>query len=325
MPMRVEAVYAMKSDSAPAPGALSFTYPVQIAGEDALRTLESAGEGRVLAVFRRSFYIEMDEGLVCFGPPSIGAGPLNAVCALPDSMDWEASGLRAGGGVRVRGHVVLAAGRFEFSFASAETWRPESSALEWRGVEMRAGLMRLADEAERRSPREGLGFLIPEIIRDRPLAGADEAFTRAARRGTGFLMEWMRSALAGVGQELAAPRGEAESLIGLGPGLTPSGDDFIGGAMIALRVLGREAVAKQLAGWALPLAQDRTSLISRAHLACAAEGKGADAVHRAIAAVCGHRNENLSACVDAIDVIGHTSGWDALAGVAAVCSIIRCG
>ena len=32
---------------------------------------------------------------------------------------------------------------------------------------------------------------------------------------------------------------EAEQLIGLGPGLTPSGDDYFGGMLVALRLTGR--------------------------------------------------------------------------------------
>ena len=116
------------------------------------------------------------------------------------------------------------------------------------------------------------------------------------------------------------PPEKAEVLIGLGPGLTPSGDDFIGGAMVALRALGWGALADRLAEWALPLAEKRTGRISRAHLACAAEGEGAEALHEAIRAM-GSSEEfsdgKLSGCVDALDAIGHTSGWDALAGAAA--------
>ncbi len=114
---------------------------------------------------------------------------------------------------------------------------------------------------------------------------------------------------------LAAPEGApqaAAGLIGLGPGLTPSGDDLIGGALCALHATGRSDVAAHLAAWALPLAKDGTNRISQAHLACAAEGECGEAVNDAITALLSGVLPDLAR----IDAIGHTSGWDALAGVA---------
>ena len=102
-----------------------------------------------------------------------------------------------------------------------------------------------------------------------------------------------------------------ESLIGLGPGLTPAGDDFVGGAMIALRVCGTTAgdaaLADRVAAWALPLAKERSSRISRAHLECAAEGEGHEALHDLLCTGDATHLERLAG-------IGHTSGLDAAAG-----------
>jgi hypothetical protein len=98
-----------------------------------------------------------------------------------------------------------------------------------------------------------------------------------------------------------------DSLIGLGSGLTPAGDDFVGGAMIALRAYGHQALADSVAAWALPLAQDRSSRISRAHLECAAEGEGHEALHDLLCTGDAKHLERLAG-------IGHTSGLDAAAG-----------
>jgi hypothetical protein len=109
-----------------------------------------------------------------------------------------------------------------------------------------------------------------------------------------------------------AGRGEPDdTLIGLGPGLTPAGDDFVGGAMIALRAFGetagRAALAERVAAWALPLAQARTSRISRAHLECAAAGEGHEALHDFLD---GFGEEALARLAR----LGHSSGLDAAAG-----------
>lgn len=98
-----------------------------------------------------------------------------------------------------------------------------------------------------------------------------------------------------------------DALIGLGPGLTPAGDDFAGGAMIALRAFGDAAGADRIAAWALPLARTNTNRISRAHLECAARGEGHEALHSYLHAF--EKNH-----LEALGRIGHTSGLDAAAG-----------
>ena len=104
-----------------------------------------------------------------------------------------------------------------------------------------------------------------------------------------------------------------DALIGLGPGLTPAGDDFAGGAMIALRAFGHARHADRIAAWALPLAKRRTNRISRAHLECAAAGQGHEALHRLLAAL-GRGDAVLASAVQALDRVGHSSGRDAAAG-----------
>ena len=98
----------------------------------------------------------------------------------------------------------------------------------------------------------------------------------------------------------------------MGPGLTPSGDDFVGGAMIALRTGGEPGLADRIAAWALPLAETRTGRISRAHLACAARGEGHEALHALLAAPAG--SARFDECLARLARIGHTSGLDAAAG-----------
>lgn len=99
----------------------------------------------------------------------------------------------------------------------------------------------------------------------------------------------------------------------MGTGLTPAGDDLIGGALIALRAVGKNGIADRLAKWALRLARTRTNRISQAHLACAASGEGHEALHFALAAILAGRTR-LARELSALRRIGHTSGMDALSG-----------
>lgn len=148
-----------------------------------------------------------------------------------------------------------------------------------------------------------------------PMARSRGIFS-AAHPGAAAFGEWLAD-----GARREAPHGAA-SLIGLGPGLTPAGDDLVGGALVALRIAGRHACAARVADWALRLATRRTSRISRAHLACAAQGEGGAALHALLAALLAGRG-SMSREIDAIDAIGHTSGWDAAAGAALVLDLLR--
>lgn len=101
---------------------------------------------------------------------------------------------------------------------------------------------------------------------------------------------------------------DAAQLIGLGPGLTPSGDDYLGGMMVALRLSGRRMQADGLWRWLQPRL-GRTSAISAAHLAAAAAGEAHEVLHQVL---------NGDADPSKLDTVGHCSGWDAFAGAVAV-------
>lgn len=152
--------------------------------------------------------------------------------------------------------------------------------------------------ARGRVPPEGLGCLV--VDEHNGLSGHAQPALDAIDR-------WL------VGNALAD---EAAMLIGLGPGLTPSGDDFLGGVMLALHHVRRETQARALWRWLEPRLS-RTSPISGAHLAAAATGEGHEVLHEALAHLF-QRRPGWPAALERLDAIGHRSGWDALAGAAAV-------
>lgn len=159
-------------------------------------------------------------------------------------------------------------------------------------------LAALQAAARGRVPSEGLGCLV--VDEHNGLSGHVQPALDAIDR-------WL------VGNALAD---EAVMLIGLGPGLTPSGDDFVGGVMLALHHVHRETQARGLWRWLEPRLS-RTSAISAAHLAAAAAGEGHEALHAALEHLF-QRRPGWPAALDRLDAIGHCSGWDALAGAAAV-------
>jgi hypothetical protein len=115
-------------------------------------------------------------------------------------------------------------------------------------------------------------------------------------------------------------------LVGLGRGLTPSGDDFIGGLLFVLRrVRGicpasfGEGLCTTGGSWA-----DRTNVISFAILGDHAAGHGNSFELEIVSVLCEAFPETgLRLAVEGLAGIGHSSGWDSLAGMAAGLSGFR--
>ena len=122
-------------------------------------------------------------------------------------------------------------------------------------------------------------------------------------------------------------------LIGLGPGLTPSGDDLLGGLMVAListagcDILGANSVSyaagirhsamiRELANCIANNAPQGTNRISIAMLGSAVLGVGNDAQHQLLNSIFQPEYEsNQIEVALRLAQIGHTSGWDSLVGL----------
>jgi len=279
----------------------------------------------VLAVFRRAFYLRTDAGgIVGLGPAGLGPGPLYGLCELPEAADWSRSGLAPGRAVAMDGDVLRVGPSFEFEWRSAPVWNPPRLPAHLHPDALARGLRTLADIAAA-GRGGGLAPLIPVIAGARAPNGSDgdDPLRRRMLAGVRGIEGWLRSALCAAPGECPAPGPAAAGLIGLGPGLTPSGDDFLGGVLIALHAFGRVRAAACLAGWVLPRARSGTGAISLAHLACACEGEGIAPLHETLDALARGRPDALAAAVERLSGIGHSSGWDALAGLACAVNGVR--
>jgi hypothetical protein len=156
-------------------------------------------------------------------------------------------------------------------------------------------------------------------LRSVPVQGAasgegvrQQALLNRARRGAielahGLLTSSSEQGLAG-----------AKALAGLGGGLTPAGDDFIVGALLAawagLYGSGAEAGGQTIVEAAAPL----TTTLSAAYLRAAARGECMAQWHALFEALLCSGAQAMRAAVRALMAIGHTSGADMLAGFLAV-------
>lgn len=105
---------------------------------------------------------------------------------------------------------------------------------------------------------------------------------------------------------------DALPLLGLGPGLTPSGDDLVGAVLFAKRLLGMDGQWVLLTRRLIDAAQTRTHAISAALFGDLAEGRSFGALHWLVECLVGD-DQVLPAARD-LTAIGHSSGWDMLTG-----------
>lgn len=142
----------------------------------------------------------------------------------------------------------------------------------------------------------GLGPALPPVLSSR------------VRQGALDLVAGLRS-----GSTETAVAGAAR-LAGLGGGLTPAGDDFVLGVLLAawagLYGAGAECQALPIAEAAAP----RTTTLSAAYLRGAARGECSAYWHSLFAALLKTDGVELRQALATLLAVGHTSGADALAG-----------
>lgn len=279
----------------------------------ARRALREGARGEIRAVFERSFYVELGGEWVCFGPRTLGAGPLNVLHECRPAATWGNGEIAAGDPVTVARGIIRIGTAARLRLAGSIEWMPPAVGA-WDAVTLASGLDSFDAMVADIMPHDGLAVLASRTGRCGPLP----IVARTAAGPADDLAGLVRAdVLSRHGGRRTVPR-SLGSLLGLGPGLTPSGDDFLGGAMVALSLLGLTGLRDAIWTTLEPLVACSTNDISRAHLAAAAHGLGSAALHAALNAVIGGRADALGAGLAAIDAIGHTSGWDALAGAVTV-------
>ena len=256
---------------------------------------EPGASGRVLASFDRSCYVETTEGqLIAVLAETLGRGAF----ALTVGGTPSFAALRPESPVSVA-ERTLHLGQMRIDLSSAVPWDPALPAL---GGAPDEGMRMLAAHLRANTPPEGLARVQFDDVETPLLTQGRRALDR------------LRSGLARA--DAAAITDAAVQLAGLGPGLTPSGDDVIAGILLALRVwpevagpLGATVVSTLLIATAAP----RTGRISRAYLWAARQGHASEAWHDLTRGLAGATGSVVAAATRILQT-GETSGAEMLAG-----------
>jgi hypothetical protein len=254
----------------------------------------------VAAVFERSIYLRAADMFVCLGEPSIGNGPLTLIA------DFRTSRLQRGQAASISERGITIGDTACFTFDQCELWRPPRWPHSLSPLQLIDVGQAIAGRMAAEAPVEGFGGLH---------CGSETPLARIARRRIARFEAWLGNAL-----ETDRVSSEAvQDLIGLGPGLTPSGDDFLAGALALLDALAETQAHSALASAINASPRGLTSPLSRCLLRAAATGHIGATLHRAISAVI---SGDIDTAVATIRNIGHSSGWDMLAGAVTALQLV---
>lgn len=114
--------------------------------------------------------------------------------------------------------------------------------------------------------------------------------------------------------DAGAVHSASRALLGLGTGLTPSGDDLCGGALFGRRLVSRDPRWRVIGERLVREAQSASHVISAALLADLVAGASFESLHTLADALAA---EDAATAIDAartLAALGHSSGWDMLTG-----------
>lgn len=103
-------------------------------------------------------------------------------------------------------------------------------------------------------------------------------------------------------------------LIGVGTGLTPSGDDFITGIILSETIIKNKAFSENFINSLIKEAQQKTTLISANLIEAAFQRKADERILNSIKQICADDFPNISA-INQLKTWGNSSGIDTLAGI----------
>lgn len=147
------------------------------------------------------------------------------------------------------------------------------------------------------------GFLLSA----RPVAVERAIHQRLASASTAF-----QDALSGIDVRVAGKA--AHALVGLGVGSTPSGDDYLLGCLVVLRIYPDAADFEALASVLRPVVADTTA-ISRSYLLAGLDGRFHEDVGLAANAIISGDHKCIRGAVQRVAGLGATSGTDTMIGM----------
>jgi len=274
--------------------------------------LQGARLGVVVATFPRSCYADLDGRIVAFVHEDLGNGPLNVVVAGHPPFTAVAPGTP----LTVTGERIHFGSALAVMWGGAEIW--EARCPPWPTLDpgrLARNLTTAQEVLLAEAPAESFARLLG--ARGRPHGPHPRGFPEGTGRGEADLAARAREGMATLRESLerrslAHAVEAARALGGLGPGLTPAGDDVLAGALLALALLPKEG--EDLREAIATTASRQTTRISAAYLEAARMGEASEAWHRLLDVLPGGDRKTIALAARKVMAFGETSGADTLAG-----------
>jgi hypothetical protein len=268
-------------------------------GLAAAQITSRGGEAKVIGVTSRGLFLSIEQR-VLFVSFERWRGPLTI------NVD-EAFDCAIGKAVRMSAARLIFP-TIEIDLSAAEVWQPTPPTIARPIADQREALKHLASSVLARKEPEGFGPLLPHLL-DLPEKQALSASEAALLARLKQLRESIHQ------QALDQTTTLIESLLGLGRGLTPSGDDVTIGVLLRLNRWRRDRDWRELNHRVIDLAYQRTTTISANLIECAANGEADERLVNVIdGLVTG--TPSRDDCVECVIGWGNSSGLDALIGMA---------
>jgi hypothetical protein len=296
-------------------------------GVMAARSLCQSSRWRLLSAYKRSFYcIDHKNNIICIGLDKIEKGPFTLLCSLGEK--WSRERLESVKYFNVDGNRLISkrAGLC-FDLKSSVIWQDSLHDLNSHEDFIEEDLSWLVHQASLSAPEESFGFLIPALF-----SGDGNKVVEMQNGICSLLHKKVITVIDSLRDDYRLPAESfnimdcvsgLQSLIGLGHGLTPSGDDFLAGVVMGFHKMHKHKEASLLARGFYAKAQGKTTVISLAFYRALADGLIAEP-HMQFLEILGKQEKvNRERIFDRVIHFGGTSGWDTLAGIVFGISLIK--
>ncbi|MCL4459441.1 MAG: DUF2877 domain-containing protein [Chloroflexi bacterium] len=294
-----------------------------------LRGLETLQAGNFTAeiqgIFDTSFNLVTPQRLLIGVLARLNRGPTSLIVdGLQHWLPKVAEGMRA---IRKDSCLLIPAAGLAISFKEAAVWSGQLR-LTATPADPAKALIHLQDTCGRMgryNDEPGLGQLLPNVF-DYFQGIKEEQLHTIAQ----YALPHLRALQGGMQRMLSLSRRRPEfqataltslasPLIGLGPGLTPSGDDVLTGLMATMYLVAthwgwQRGVIRAINHSLAAAVEGRTTIVSENQLRYAARGEVAEAVLEVVLAALQARDD-LEEKVAALLQVGASSGGDLLLGI----------
>lgn len=292
----------------------SFVYSetdITHAGPAARRCIAPGQSGNVLAALSKAIYLVTHDNVLFW--IAAADAPMHTRCAriagaLPGPSPEKP--------FRIVGHHLLIDSGFYFNLDDTSPW--SASYIDSKDIlpiwEVRTRIDSLFLSLDF-SQAKGFGKLIPHVLSlSQSEVHVSSSTDPILVHAQPFVLNIARACL---DQNMLRVSQNIDALIGLGPGLTPSGDDFVGGMLFSIKIL-ETAYPDWVSMNDLPSIEgyrSKTNVISFTLLNDLANGHAMEPLHQIINGLLYREPiDSIYPFLSQLTQVGNSSGWDMLAG-----------